>query len=1140
VLTDQYFKNVRLSLIILSVLAMAVGGQGQVFALVFSGAKNPHIIYSSHGKPLGPANPRTTILPSQANITNKKPQYGLHSLIIKFNTAPKPKDLQDFSSKHGLLSMEQLFANIPNPQTDLQNLQHQLAAVMINLVSLNQTANKVSKVYIQQKANLTNQQNTLNQQIKAQEDLIQRIQAQQQSSDINAPAVPDLSTIYKVTIPSNAKLDAVINDIRLDTRVVYAQLNYLYKLSWDPNDKFFNASNSWGQGYADQWGPKIIQADLAWNTARGAGQVVAVIDTGVDYMHPDLAANILKKTDGSIYGYNFSEGTNDPFDYMGHGTHCAGIIAAVADNHIGIAGVAPDARIMPIKVFPNAYDSVVSQAIKYAVDNGARVLSNSYGYDAPHPSDRVLEDMINYASSKNTVVVFAAGNNTDDVDLISPQNDPQVITVAASDQNDQRLWWSNYGDKIDVSAPGGGGPDDYNVLSLLSSCRPEDASTCFADDPTLAPYIVGGKYIRLGGTSMAAPHVAALAALVLSNHPKFSNRDVKQLIEYYADDVDTPSGRDVYMGYGRINANNTVLADQVPIFDSFDALEIHNKPNSYGHYSGTISFYGTAYGGDFASYTVEYSDPTQAQWTTISQSSTPIKKDGLMATLDTTTLRNGDYKIRLRVNGASGKVMSEQLRLIVDNNNHMSLQWRQNENMLLEQDEQSSVYFADLNNNGSKEIVNQVGDAISANKKLISQLKFPADWIAFYWDVAFGDINGDGNMDIVIPAINLISAQEGIFVFDKNGDLLKGWPYLLSLGRSIITVPTVANLDGGKGLESIFNDVYYNDHIGSYESDMIVLGPGGAIYSNSWPKLFKSYAFTDNPAVADLNGDGLTDIIAPLTPSDLSAHSNVHVWDKDGKELPGFPVAEPGADRISPIVAHLDNTPNYDIINATGCYFDLKTLNQVPGAINVWDNKGNLKPGFPQYFTPYETPGAPPAVADFHHDGNLETVVVNQIFSGLYAYPESEPFSQIIVHVYQNDGTEMTGFPVTISTDSYYAQPQGLLIADMDGSGDPEIIVPVLDDMVYVIKKDGSYANGWPSLSIPLNFANYENVSNRLQIAYLANQANAGLYMAIQNEKLDSGYNTTNYIDLYQSTKSTGQIYWGNSHHDLQRTGFKP
>ena len=306
----------------------------------------------------------------------------------------------------------------------------------------------------------------------------------------------------------NANLFEIISRFSGSDDVEAAQLNYLNSLTLTPNDPYYSSSNSWGQGDEDLWGIKKINPAAAWDQTRGNGMTIAVIDSGVDYTHADLTANIWTnpgETAGNaidddsngliddVRGFDYANSLDanhdgdyldagdtkdpDPMDDVGHGTHVAGTAAAVGNNAQGVVGVAYQSKIMALKALNSngGTSENLAKAIIYAATKGADVINNSWGSTNPKPVDLVTEDAVNYAHAVGSVVVFAAGNSNGNVMQYSPQNQPNVITVASTDHFDGKSEFSNWGNRIDVAAPGGDNSDgtslrkDRNIVSLRAS-----------------------------------------------------------------------------------------------------------------------------------------------------------------------------------------------------------------------------------------------------------------------------------------------------------------------------------------------------------------------------------------------------------------------------------------------------------------------------------------------------------------------------------------------------------------------------------------------------------------------------------------------------------------------------------------------
>lgn len=298
------------------------------------------------------------------------------------------------------------------------------------------------------------------------------------------------------------------------------------------NDKYKN----------ELWGAERIQAVPLWSVTKGSGVVVAVVDTGVDYSHEDLKNNIWtneKEIPGNgidddangyvddVRGWDFFNGDNDPMDDNGHGTSVAGVIAAAGNNGKGVVGVAMDAKIMALKcmgVDKNGDTTKAVWAIKYAADNGANVINISWSAKVSSSND--LDKAINYAVYRGVIVIVASGNHYDNISDFYPASNPQVITVGASDKNNKRAKFSNWGARLDVVAPGVG----IRTTDLRG-------------------------YKKVDGTSVATGYVSGLVALLLHYAPSLDNQDVKIILRNSASDLGD-AGWDEKYGAGLVNGVN--------------------------------------------------------------------------------------------------------------------------------------------------------------------------------------------------------------------------------------------------------------------------------------------------------------------------------------------------------------------------------------------------------------------------------------------------------------------------------------------------------------------------------------------------------------------------------------------------------
>ncbi len=465
----------------------------------------------------------------------------------------------------------------------------------------------------------------------------------------------NLSRIVKLTFTDNSSAQNFIKQIKNDQSVEYVQASNVYKIDSVPNDSLVS----------EQWALKKIQAFNAWNITEGSDSIIiGLIDTGVDYLHPDLKNKIYynpgemgtdkngnNKESNSIdddgngfiddyMGWDFTDRSgfpfdsnsgdylnwdNNPMDENGHGTYIAGIIAAETNNLIGIAGAAPKVRILNLRAFdPSGYgeEDDVAAAILYAVKMGAKVINMSFG---DTQFSYVLRDVIRYAYSKGVVLVASSGNSGND-EPHYPSGYSEVICVGNSTENDDVNPTSNYGSTIDLVAPG---------TDILTTAK-------------------GGGYAVVSGTSASAPFVSATAGLILSLG-NFSNEEVKQILKSTADDIDQP-GWDIYSGAGRLNMFKAVSAT-APSVIKFD-YPYKNFSTKYD----TLSITATILSAYFKSYSLYVGTGLTPQtWTTLISNGQYQFEDKKIFNLDISTFQDSVYCLRLVVNLDNGMITEERL-----------------------------------------------------------------------------------------------------------------------------------------------------------------------------------------------------------------------------------------------------------------------------------------------------------------------------------------------------------------------------------------------------------------------------------------------------------------------------------------------
>ncbi len=498
------------------------------------------------------------------------------------------------------------------------------------------------------------------------------------------------SNIYRFNMKEDANVLIAIEEYSKNPYVEYAVPNYIFHYCNVPDDPYYSMQwplDNIGQEYP--WDgrfnnpPGIIDCDIdapeAWDIETGSSDVVvAIVDSGVDYSHPDLAENIwinpdedinnnekfdnwpswLKKNgvygdidkkdnDGNgfkddVVGWDFSghldpegiviNGSNDPMDNHGHGTHCAGIVAAVTNNNNGIAGISWNSKIMPIKAGKGGglnLNGAVS-GIKYAVDNGANIISMSWASLGLLPKlenimSKLLKEVLDYAYINNVILVAAAGNFPIDRGVCNsyPACYDNVITVAATNSNDEIASFSSYGLPVDVAAPG------VDILSLRAK-----NTDMYGNEVN----IFNENYYIASGTSMACPHVSGIAALILSKKPDLTPMEIRTILRSSTDKMNSSD----YAGIGRVNANKALQKAYPVIAKINSSLKVEEV-------IGSVKINGSAIGEGFQKYIVEYGKGVYPEvWVKI-YNSTEKKENELLAIWDTSNLEEAVYTVRLKV-----------------------------------------------------------------------------------------------------------------------------------------------------------------------------------------------------------------------------------------------------------------------------------------------------------------------------------------------------------------------------------------------------------------------------------------------------------------------------------------------------------
>ncbi len=468
----------------------------------------------------------------------------------------------------------------------------------------------------------------------------------------------DLQRAYLLRFSITANMEEVKRSFEESNLIEEVSYNYLRPTLADtivPNDP----------QYPEQWSLPLIKLPETWAVEKGNKDVIiAIIDSGIDYRHEDLKQKIWMNPgeiaenglddDGNgyiddIHGWDFTDapnvqaegdftdGDNEPIDESGHGTHVAGIAGAMPDNGIGIAGVAWNCPLMAVRAglslggSSRMQDDDSAAAIVYATDNGARIINMSWG---SNQHSFVIQDAINYAHAQGVLLIGAAGNSKESESFF-PAAYQKVISVASTTQHKQRFHRSNFGASVDIGAPGN---------AILSTQ-------------------INNNYRILTGTSMAAPHVAGVAALMLSKRPALTHEEIRQILIQSSDIIlqeDSDELDPKLVGAGTLNAERALLSSGVM------HARIHLPQTNSGG-SNSITFIGTVGGYKFDRWQLLYGSSTvPTSFEPFTEHVTTPKVGEHLATWDTTTIPEDVYTVRLVVTGRDGTQIHDQVVVTVD------------------------------------------------------------------------------------------------------------------------------------------------------------------------------------------------------------------------------------------------------------------------------------------------------------------------------------------------------------------------------------------------------------------------------------------------------------------------------------------
>ena len=621
----------------------------------------------------------------------------------------------------------------------------------------------------------------------------------------------------------NTEVLKAVDEYRKRPDVLYAEPNYIYRIELSPNDTSFSS----------QYHHTNIQSENAWNITTGTGVVIAIIDTGVAWNHSDISSNIWNNTDENCIdgidndangyiddcrGWDFvntwysycgdadcNTTDNNPMDDHGHGTHVAGIAAAVTNNSLGISGVCWNCKIMPLRAGYKTTDgdgiledSDISLAIRYAADNGAKIISMSFG----GADSSTIREAVQYAYSRGVVLIASAGNTGDGDTLLKRQESfkkypaayDEVIAIGSTTSSDARSSFSSYGAWVDLSAPG----------SLIYSTYLNDS------------------YATFSGTSMAAPLAAGVAGLVLSKNTTFTNEQVRTILKSSVNNFSSSQ----YQGTGRINAFNALVNSSLIINLNSDI--------DYINTSGILGINGTANGTYLTNLSLYYGSgfyPTT--WTLINISNISVSNSSIFV-WNTTEISDDNYTIRLESNDSLGQLFFDTTVVIIDNIPRVNITYPNNNSTITE----SSMIFnatiseipslCSLEYDGINYTMNISGALCYLNKSLTSGTHIIRLWAKDlsnklgYSNVTINTDSDAPSLIIQSPANNTIYETNNLTLNYTTVDInLQSCKYILDNSTNIIQNcinVTLSNMS--EGLHTL--TIYANDTLNNTNTSSII------------------------------------------------------------------------------------------------------------------------------------------------------------------------------------------------------------------------------------------------------------------------------------------------------------------------------
>ncbi len=872
-----------------------------------------------------------------------------------------------------------------------------------------------------------------------------------------------LQNTYRFILDSDQHIDEVVEALHKDANLIYAELEAINYQKFVPDDPML----------PQQYAHPLLQSFDAWDYETGSHDiVVAITDSGVKWNHPDLMANtwinpaespgmsidwengLILGGDGldagegggkvdDLVGWDFVDNDNNPIQtwvHNDHGTHVAGCAAAVGNNAVGVVGTAPNVSILACKGAPSNNNSTGVQfayeQMLYAGQIGADIINASWGGpgNGSYPNS-----IVNHVTTLGSTVVAAAGNeNTEHTSSYCdyPADCDNALNVAATNHADMKASFSDYGEPIDICAPGD------NILSTI---------------------IGDNGYASYGGTSMASPVAAGVAALVKSMHPNMSSQDLRNRLMMTADPIDDINSNYAgLLGAGRINSYTATMFDKIPnvVKEEITMIELEGDGDGVTNPGETVSM-NIKLGNIMTGHGILWMDANDLSATirthypgvTIIDSISTYGQSGYLYA-GSSAWNQEAFTFNTIADLPSEPIPFE---LVIDSNGDQEYPYHRVipfdvELSLVQQGwpfdtggaSNSSPILVDLTGDGNLEVVfgDQSGNIniIDANGLPILD-GYPLNLGAIVvGSIAMAKLQDNSYYDFAASLSN-----NNIVAFNSNGDLLFSQPANGTLRGG----PVIANVLSGS--DAKVAAITQNGNLHLINND--------GTYVENFPAALGG-AFLAAPAVADLNGDGNLEIIACALTGHLHAISPL-----TGENINGFPVQLNGGSQNAITIANIDNDEHPEILIATSSSGYLYAINH-DGSINFEKNiGGQIK--------------SSPVIADVNNDGIREIILISAIgdvyvmdsnglnLSGtpisvgttvesspvVARFDYSSDLAGIIfgdtngkLHSVRIDGTESYNFPIPLGGNIKISAA----LADVDGDGDLDIVIPD-NDAYYIL-----------------------------------------------------------------------------------------